>query len=114
MTLTRGRRDRKADSNLAWAYMNAVPADQRQRVTVKILAEHLGCSTGHAAGLPAWKSEMERRLRSNQPTPRTVSLTAKLGSTIGAGDETLDELIEQQSDDDRNGNKLRRHVRHHS
>lgn len=81
-------RDREKDKQAAWDFMNA--AKDKGKVRITDLANHLGCSVGHAQRMTAWREEMARRRKENPPAPRTVSLT-----------DPLQELIADQTKDDK-------------
>lgn len=75
---------------------------KKPNATARDLAEGLGCSLGLVAKLPAWKAVVGERKAGRKPkTPRAFSLTKKVETSIGVGeqDEVLNTLIREQEAD---------------
>jgi hypothetical protein len=69
-------------------------------VTVRELAEAVGCSEGKATMLPAWRALMEKRNERAKPKkPRAISLTNSVLATEGHEDEALKRLVEEHEAD---------------
>jgi hypothetical protein len=69
------------------------------RVTVRELANAIGCSEGKTTGLPAWRVLMEERRKRSPKRPRAVSLSDKVLASEGRDDESLRRLIDEAEAD---------------
>ncbi|MBI1917684.1 MAG: hypothetical protein HYS12_23560 [Planctomycetes bacterium] len=74
-------------------------------VTLRELAQAIGCSTGYTKDLDTWRKEMDSRgARSKAGRPRVVSLTPDLEATLadenGAREAELQRLAAEQRADD--------------
>jgi hypothetical protein len=83
-----------------YLYSNRDREGSKNPVTVRELAEAVGCSEGKATMLPAWRALMEMRKKHARPKkPKAVSLTDNVLATEGKEDEALQRLIEEHEAD---------------
>lgn len=72
---------------------------RNRKVTVRELAEAIGCSQGLVSRLPAWRAYRKGLTQDKPPAPRAESLTDRVLDNVGQVDAELNRLIAEQEAD---------------
>jgi len=81
--------------------------------TIRSLAKKIPCSIGLVCQLPAWRALQEYKKKTfGKKRPKVIPLTKKLKACLGSKDDQLQQLIAEQTKDDKQTPRL--YVRKHT